>query len=45
MHFGLLMPFQNPPRWAQPYPDLYREQLEQIVLAEELGYDLSLIHI
>lgn len=39
MHFGLLMPFQNPPRWAQPYPDLYREQLEQIVLAEELGYD------
>lgn len=39
MNFGLLMPFQNPSRWAQPYPDLYREHLEQIVLAEELGYD------
>lgn len=39
MNFGLLMPFQNPSRWAQPYPDLYREQIEQIVLAEELGYD------
>jgi alkanesulfonate monooxygenase SsuD/methylene tetrahydromethanopterin reductase-like flavin-dependent oxidoreductase (luciferase family) len=39
MNFGLLMPFQNPARWAQPYPDLYREQIEQIVLAEELGYD------
>jgi probable F420-dependent oxidoreductase len=39
MNFGLLMPFQNPARWAQPYPDFYREQLDQIVLAEELGYD------
>ena len=39
MNFGLLMPFQNPARWAQPSPDLYREQIEQIVLAEELGYD------
>ena len=39
MNVGLLMPFQNPARWAQLYPDLYREQLEQIVLAEALGYD------
>lgn len=39
MNFGLLMPFQNPPRWARPFPELYREQIEQIVRAEELGYD------
>ena len=39
MNFGLLMPFQNPPRWARPYPELYREYLAQIVQAEELGYD------
>jgi len=39
MNFGLLMPFQNPARWARSYPELYREQLDQIVLAEELGYD------
>ncbi|HKA53441.1 MAG TPA: LLM class flavin-dependent oxidoreductase [Candidatus Binatia bacterium] len=39
MNFGLLMPFQNPPRWARPFPELYREQIDQIVRAEELGYD------
>lgn len=39
MNFGLFMPFQNPPRWAWPYPELYREYLEQTVYAEELGYD------
>ena len=39
MRFGLMMPFQNPPRWARPYPALYREFIEQTVLAEELGYD------
>ncbi|MEW6299860.1 MAG: LLM class flavin-dependent oxidoreductase [Thermodesulfobacteriota bacterium] len=39
MNFGLLMPFQNPARWARPFPDLYREHIEHIVRAEELGYD------
>lgn len=39
MNFGLLMPFQNPSRWARPFPELYREQIDQIVKAEELGYD------
>lgn len=39
MDFGLLMPFNNPARWAQPFPELYRTQIEQIVRAEELGYD------
>jgi alkanesulfonate monooxygenase SsuD/methylene tetrahydromethanopterin reductase-like flavin-dependent oxidoreductase (luciferase family) len=39
MRFGFMMPFQNPPRWARPYPELYREYIEQTVSAEELGYD------
>jgi alkanesulfonate monooxygenase SsuD/methylene tetrahydromethanopterin reductase-like flavin-dependent oxidoreductase (luciferase family) len=34
-----MMPFQNPSRWARPYPEVYREFIEQTVLAEELGYD------
>jgi len=39
MNFGLMLPFQNPARWALPFADFYREQIEQVVLAEELGYD------
>ncbi|MBI3246185.1 MAG: LLM class flavin-dependent oxidoreductase [Deltaproteobacteria bacterium] len=39
MRFGFMMPFQNPSRWARPYPEIYREFIEQTVLAEELGYD------
>ena len=39
MDFGLLMPFQNPARWARPFPELYQEQLDHIVTAEQLGYD------
>ena len=39
MNFGLMLPFQNPARWALPFADFYREQLAQVELAEELGYD------
>ena len=39
MDFGLLLPFRNPKQWERPFPDLYREHIEQAVLAEELGYD------
>jgi alkanesulfonate monooxygenase SsuD/methylene tetrahydromethanopterin reductase-like flavin-dependent oxidoreductase (luciferase family) len=39
MRFGFMMPFQNPPRWARPYPELYHEYIDQTMLAEELGYD------
>lgn len=39
MDFGLLMPFQNPARWARPFPELYQRYLEDIVAAEQLGYD------
>lgn len=39
MDFGLLMPFQNPTRWARPFPELYQHHLDHIATAEQLGYD------
>lgn len=39
MQFGLIYDFRNPPRWRRPFPELYAEQLEQIVYAEQLGFD------
>src|SRR5229473_3203680 len=39
MNVGLLFPFRNPPRWGKPFPQFYAEQLRQVRLAEELGYD------
>ena len=39
LRFGLWYAFRNPPQWHQPYQDLYAEVLEQIVWAEQLGYD------
>ena len=36
---GLLFPFRNPPRWRVPFPRFHAEQLHQVELAEELGYD------
>lgn len=39
MRFGFMMPFQNPSRWERSYPEIYREFIDQTVLAEELGYD------
>lgn len=39
MRFGLFLAFQNPSRWTRPYPEVYQEHLQQIVYAEELGYD------
>ncbi|MGH8005779.1 MAG: LLM class flavin-dependent oxidoreductase [Candidatus Binatia bacterium] len=39
MNIGLLFPFRNPPQWRIPFPQFYAEQLRQIRLAEELGYD------
>lgn len=35
--FGLLYDLRNPARWRRPYEDLYRESLEQISWAEQLG--------
>jgi alkanesulfonate monooxygenase SsuD/methylene tetrahydromethanopterin reductase-like flavin-dependent oxidoreductase (luciferase family) len=39
MRFGIWHDFRNPPQWAIPYDRLYRENLEQIVWAEQLGYE------
>jgi len=38
MNFGIWHDFRNPPEWHVPYDRLYRENLEQIELAEELGF-------
>jgi probable F420-dependent oxidoreductase len=39
MNVGLLFSFRNPPQWRRPWADVYESQLEQVRLAEELGYD------
>jgi alkanesulfonate monooxygenase SsuD/methylene tetrahydromethanopterin reductase-like flavin-dependent oxidoreductase (luciferase family) len=39
MKFGLMQDFRNPARWRRPFPELYRKILDQVVRAEELGYD------
>jgi len=36
---GVWYDFRNPPRWRIPWPQLYRETLDQAVYAEELGFD------
>lgn len=41
MKFGLLWPLRNPDPWRCSTADLYRNSLEEIVLAEELGYDTA----
>jgi alkanesulfonate monooxygenase SsuD/methylene tetrahydromethanopterin reductase-like flavin-dependent oxidoreductase (luciferase family) len=39
MRFGLLYDFRNPARWRVPNERLYAQTLEQMVYAEQLGYD------
>ena len=39
MNIGLLMCFRNPPRWAVPFERLYAEYLDDVTLAENLGFD------
>lgn len=36
--FGLWYDFRNPPQWKQPIGQLYRDTLDQIVWAEQIGY-------
>ena len=38
MQIGCLYDFRNPPQWVQPYTDLYKDTLDDMVLAEELGF-------
>ena len=39
MRFGLVYDFRNPMQWRKPWPEVYQALLDQIVFAEELGYD------
>ncbi|MEM7469533.1 MAG: LLM class flavin-dependent oxidoreductase [Pseudomonadota bacterium] len=38
MKFGIAADFRNPVKWRRPFPDLYQEVLDQMVLAESLGF-------
>lgn len=37
--FGLIYDFRNPPQWRKDWAQFYDELLDEIVYAEELGYD------
>lgn len=39
MRFGLAYDFRNPEQWRMPWPAFYRAVLDQIVYAEQLGFD------
>src|SRR5712692_7762414 len=39
LRFGLWYDFRNPPQWRQPYDRLYGEILDQVVWAENNGFD------
>ena len=39
LRFGLFYDFRNPAAWRRPYTDIYREIFEQIVWADEHGFD------
>jgi alkanesulfonate monooxygenase SsuD/methylene tetrahydromethanopterin reductase-like flavin-dependent oxidoreductase (luciferase family) len=39
MKFAVMMWIRNPPRWARPVHEVYRESIELGVLAEQLGFD------
>ncbi len=39
LRFGLWYDFRNPPRWERPFTDIYSETFDQIVWAENNGFD------
>ncbi|MEE9285339.1 MAG: LLM class flavin-dependent oxidoreductase [Dehalococcoidia bacterium] len=39
MQVGLMFSHRNPPQFAVPWPQIYAETLEQVVFAEQLGFD------
>ena len=39
MRFGFMEDFRNPVKWRRPFPEFYGQILDQIVSAEQLGYD------
>src|SRR3954451_6139865 len=36
---GLMFSFRNPAAWRRPFADVYRDELDLIVHAEQLGFD------
>ena len=38
INYGLWYDFRNPKEWEQPFGQFYKERLDQIVQAEELGF-------
>lgn len=36
---GIMLSFRNPPEWQRPFVDIYRDELQLAVRAEELGFD------
>ncbi|MEE1757284.1 LLM class flavin-dependent oxidoreductase [Streptomyces sp. SP18CS02] len=39
MKFGIWLEFRNPPRWKQPWPEVYEESLSLATLAETAGFE------
>jgi alkanesulfonate monooxygenase SsuD/methylene tetrahydromethanopterin reductase-like flavin-dependent oxidoreductase (luciferase family) len=39
LRFGLWYDFRNPPKWRRPYTEIYAETLDQIVWAEQNGFE------
>ncbi|MGR8921363.1 MAG: LLM class flavin-dependent oxidoreductase [Gammaproteobacteria bacterium] len=39
MRFGFMEDFRNPVKWRRPFPELYRQILDQIAHCETLGFD------
>ena len=39
LRFGLYYDFRNPPAWRRPYTHIYSEIFEQIIWAEQQGFD------
>ncbi|MEH6581229.1 MAG: LLM class flavin-dependent oxidoreductase [Halioglobus sp.] len=39
VNYGLWYDFRNPERWRQPFEDFYEQRFDQIVRAEQSGFD------
>ena len=39
LDLGAVFSFRNPAAWRFPFTEVYRDELDVIVAAEELGYD------
>lgn len=39
LNLGLMFSFRNPAAWRRPFVDVYRDELDLVTYAEELGFD------